>query len=295
MPVNTDTLRIIQPYPGIYAYYDGRTGKRLYSEKPNWLDDGAYGLGSASYAIVEGAEALVYDTHMSLEHARAIRQHLESLGVTNIRVVLSHWHADHIAGNAVFEDCEIIALELTARAMEKKRQRLETRDPPISPVIMPNTLFAKTMSLQVGTRTVELHHFDIHSADGNVLWLADEKLLFAGDTLEDTITYISEPEHIQTHIRELRRLRDWPINRILPNHGALEIIECGGYGPALIDANRRYLERIIQPDELVKADRHSLKVFIADDFEAGGIEYFEPYEAVHRENIAAVKAMIDAK
>lgn len=295
MPVNTDTLRIIQPYPGIYAYYDGRTGKRLYSEKPNWLDDGAYGLGSASYAIVAGAEALVYDTHMSLEHARAIRQHLESLGVTNIRVVLSHWHADHIAGNAVFEDCEIIAVELTAQAMENKRQRLETRDPPISPVVMPNTLFAKTMSLQVGTRTVELHHFDIHSADGNVLWLADAKLLFAGDTLEDTITYISEPEHIQTHIRELKRMRDWPINRILPNHGALGTIESGGYGPALIDANRHYLERIIQPDELAKAEGQSLKTFIDDDFEAGGIEYFEPYEAVHRENIAAVKAIIGAE
>lgn len=292
MSVNTDTLRIIQPYPGIYAYYDGRTGKRLYSEKPNWLDDGAYGLGSASYAIVDGTEALVYDTHMSLLHARAIRNHLESLGVINIRVVLSHWHADHIAGNAVFEDCEIIALELTAQAMEKNRQRLEGRDPPISPVIMPTTLFTTSMTLQIGTRRIELHHFDIHSADGNVLWLPEEQWLFAGDTLEDTITYIAEEEHIETHILELKRMREWPINRILPNHGALEIIESGGYGPALIDANRRYLERIIQPDELTKAEGQSLKAFIADDFEAGGIQYFEPYEAVHKENIEAVRAII---
>jgi glyoxylase-like metal-dependent hydrolase (beta-lactamase superfamily II) len=292
MSVNTDTLRIVQPYPGIYAYYDGRTGKRLYSEKPNWLDDGAYSLGSASYSIVDGAEALVYDTHMSLVHARAVRDHLESLGVTSIRVVLSHWHADHIAGNAVFQDCEIIALELTAQAMEKNRQRLETRDPPISPIIMPTTLFSKSKTLQIGAREVQLHHFDIHSADGNVLWLADEKLLFAGDTLEDTLTYVSEPQHIETHIRELKRMREWPINRILPNHGALDIIESGGYGPALIDANRHYLERISQPEGLAKAESQSLKNFIAQDIHADGIQYFEPYEVVHRENIAAVKAIM---
>ena len=85
----TATLRILEPHPGIFAYYDGRIeGRRLYSDAPNWLDDGAFSLGIASYAIVDGNEAVVYDTHMSLPHARAIRSHLESLGVTSIRVVL---------------------------------------------------------------------------------------------------------------------------------------------------------------------------------------------------------------
>lgn len=291
MPVNTDTLRILEPYPGIYAYYDGRTGKRLYSEKPNWLDDGAYGLGSASYAIVDGGDALVYDTHMSLDHARAVRQHVESLGVTKITVVLSHWHTDHIAGNAVFLDCEIIALELTAQTMQNKRENLESRDPPILPVVMPTRLFTESMTLNIGARTVEMHHFDIHSADGNVLWLPDVRLLFAGDTLEDTITYIAEAEHIGTHIHELLRMREWQIDRILPNHGAPDVIVNGGYGPELIDANRLYLERISSPDGLARAAQQSLKDFIAQELEMGGIVYFEPYEAVHRENIEAVKAV----
>ena len=288
MPVNTDTLRIVQPYPGIYAYYDGRVDKRLYADEPNWLDDGAYSLGTASYSIVDGHEALVYDTHISLDHARAIRKHLESLNVTHIRVVLSHWHADHIAGNEVFADCDIIALELTAKAMEENRVELETRAPIISPIIMPNRLFTKSITIRIGNRTVEMHHFDIHSADGNVLWLEQEKLLFAGDTLEDTITYVSEAEHIETHIHELQRMRTWSIARILPNHGALNIIEAGGYRPELIDANRGYLQRIIQPDTLVKAETQSLKDFIADDPDSG-IVYFEPYEMVHRQNIEAVK------
>jgi len=289
----TSTLRILKPCPGIYAYYDGRiAGKRLHSDQPNWLDDGAYSLGIASYAIVEGQDAIVYDTHMSLDHAKAIRDHLTRLGVGEIRVVLSHWHTDHIAGNAVFQDCEIIALELTAIAMLDNQQALEDDPLPIKPVVMPNRLFENRLDLNIGGRHLELHHFDIHSADGCVIWLPEEKLLLAGDTLEDTITYISEPENTATHIAELRRMASWPIKRILPNHGDPDRVAAGGYAPNLIDANRLYLERLLDPRQLQDALETSLREFVRDEIASGATQYFEPYETVHRENIAAItKAM----
>jgi len=53
-------MRALTPAPGILAFYDGRTGVRQHDE-PNWLDDGALLLGVASYAIVDGDEALVND------------------------------------------------------------------------------------------------------------------------------------------------------------------------------------------------------------------------------------------
>ena len=147
----TETLRILEPHPGLFAYYDGRVaGKRLHSPAPNWLDDGAYALGVASYALVDGREALIYDTHISLDHARAIRAHLEGLGATSLRVALSHWHDDHIAGNAVFADCEIIALQRTAEALAAHRDEIEGADPPIAPLVMPNRLFEDRLDLTVG-------------------------------------------------------------------------------------------------------------------------------------------------
>jgi glyoxylase-like metal-dependent hydrolase (beta-lactamase superfamily II) len=292
--VDTSTLRTFEPYPGVFAYYDGRIpGKRLHSQKPNWLDDGAFELGAASYAIVDGAEALVYDTHISLAHAQFIRRHLEERGVVKITVVLSHWHADHVAGNGVFEDCEIIALELTAQALEKNRQRLESRDPPIKPLVMPNRLFTTALTLQIGSRTVELHHFDIHSADGTVVWLADAGLLLAGDTLEDPISYLAEEDRLAIHIRELERMRTWPIRRILPNHGSAERIAAGGYPVELIDANRRYLEKLTAKRELSTPEAMSLKDFIAEDLAAGAVDYFQPYEAVHRRNVVAIMSQSD--
>ena len=56
------TMRVRRPYPNILGFYDGRiSGVRAHSPKPNWLDDGAFVLGTCSYAIVEGNEALVYE------------------------------------------------------------------------------------------------------------------------------------------------------------------------------------------------------------------------------------------
>ena len=240
------TMRIHQPYPGLFAYYDGRiAGKRLHSPEPNWLDDGAYSLGVASFALVSGAQALVYDTHISLDHARSIRHHLEGLGVSSIRVVMSHWHTDHVAGNGGFADCPILANSLTIETLKAKRKVLENKTPPIKPVVMPTESFDGEMTLTIGSWTVQLLQFDIHSADGTVLFIPAMGVLLAGDTLEDTVTYISEPEHIDRHILDLKRMAELPIRHILPNHGAEEIIAAGGYPPSLIEANRLYLERLL--------------------------------------------------
>ncbi len=289
------TMTVFEPYPGLYAYYDGRIpGKRLHSKDKNWLDDGAYSLGIATYALVDGAEAILYDSHATLDHARAIRTHLEGLGVMTMRLVLSHWHTDHIAGNAIFADCEIIANRLTARTMLENIKALARKTPPINPVVMPNRLFENEMTLTLGSRTIRLMQFDIHSEDGTVLFLPEEGLLLAGDTLEDTVTYVSEPEHIATHIAELTRLKTLPIRHILPDHGAREKIAAGGYAPSLIDANRSYLERLLASAKDPALDAVSLRDFVADDIAHGRIVYFEPYEEVHRSNIAAVRKAMSA-
>ena len=40
------SLRVLEPAPGVLAFYDGRIpGVRLHSAAGNWLDDGAFALG----------------------------------------------------------------------------------------------------------------------------------------------------------------------------------------------------------------------------------------------------------
>lgn len=287
------TLRVLQPAVGVLAFYDGRIpGRRLFSSEPNWIDDGAFELGIASYAIVDGEEALVYDTHISLAHARTIRCRLEAMGVRRMRVVLSHWHLDHVAGNAVFADCEIIAHARTAALLQVHRAAIEagtqSGPPTLAPLILPTTVYEGGMRLRVGGIPVELRHADVHSEDGTVLLLPETKLLLAGDTLEDTITYVDEPDRLPHHLADLARMASWDVTRILPNHGAEAVIAGGGYGPGLIAATRRYVERLLRSRADAELRTLDLRAFIGEDLASGELNYFAPYEAVHRGNIAAV-------
>jgi cyclase len=286
------TMRVIRPYPNIIGFYDGRVpGVRAHSPEPNWLDDGAFTLGCCSFAIVEGDEALVYDTHMSIPHARMVRNALEQQGVRNMRVILSHWHTDHVAGNEVFADCEIIANPLTHEALVQNRDWLENNDPPIKPLVMPTTILPGETTLHVGSTAVEVRFLDIHSHDGTVLLLPQSGVLLAGDTLEDTVTYVVQPERLANHLRDLARMQSWDFTRILPNHGSYEMLAAGGYGRNFIDATRLYIERLQQLGTDPELPNLSLADFAAAALATGGSTYFEAYEPVHRHNVDAVLAL----
>jgi len=285
-------MRVIQPFAHVLAYYDGRIADlRVHSQAPNWLDNGAFGLGTAAFAIVEGSAAVVYDTHMSIPHARRMRADLEARGITDMRVVLSHWHPDHVAGNAVFADCEIIANSQTARLLAENRVALETGDPPIRPLFMPSTVFEDEMDLQLGRLTLKLQRFDIHSIDETTIIIPEHRTLLAGDTLEDTVTYVTEPDRLQNHLADLARMRELDFDTILPNHGSFENIARAGYDKRFITATELYVRRLAALPGRLDDARLDLRNFAAEALATGAIEYFEPYEWVHGANVQAVLAL----
>ncbi|SHK65880.1 Glyoxylase, beta-lactamase superfamily II [Shimia gijangensis] len=228
--VSTSTLRVLEPAPNVIAFYDGRIAeKRIVSPEWNWLDDAAYCLGIASYAVVCGTEALVYDTHISIDHARFVRNELERRGVTTVRVALSHHHKDHVAGTEVFADCEIIAARKTAEMLAQKEDSYRKSNPSISPLIKPTTVFDGDLTLSIGSIDVELRPLDVHSRDGVALLLPKSRVLLAGDALEDSATYVAEPGRLEIHMAELDRLSTWDFAAILPCHGDINRIAEGGY------------------------------------------------------------------
>jgi cyclase len=292
MATSISNLRVLEPAPSILAFCDGRIeGVRLHSEELNWLDDGAFSLGFASYAIIDQGEALVYDTSISIEHAQAIRNELERRGVTSIRVVLSHHHKDHVAGTEAFADCEIIASKKTARALRDKQEAFAKSSPPIDPAIMPTSIFDGEMELTVGDLSVELRPLDVHSFDGLTLYMPKTQMLLAGDTLEDTVTYVAEPDRLEVHLAELNRLSNWDIQTILPNHGEPHRIAGGGYNPSFIGATRDYVEKLLRCRNEPDLAELRLSEFVAQNIESGALIYFEPYEQVHAWNVKSVLAI----
>ncbi|MFC4668577.1 MBL fold metallo-hydrolase [Seohaeicola nanhaiensis] len=280
-------MRILTPAKGVYAYYDGRLPGYHFAETPNWVDEGALTLGIASYALVAGHQAIVYDTHVTVDHARAIRRHLERLGVTDFTVVLSHRHLDHVAGTEAFADCRVITNALTAAHLERDRAAIEAGTlgglPAIAPLVLPTETFEGQMALTLGGERIELIQLNIHSDDATVLWLPERRILLAGDTLEDTVTYVGEPEGFDAHLRDLARLSALGPLHILPNHGDPDVIAKGGFGSGLIGATERYVALLRSgraPESLAEA---------MPLFDTGkACRYAACYEAVHRENLARV-------
>lgn len=290
----TGDPRVFEPAPGILAFYEGRVEGLRFGPEPNWVDEGALGLGIAGYAILDGEEALVYDTGVSVEYGSFVRAELRRRGATRLTVLLSHWHLDHVAGTAAFADAEVLAGARTAEHLRAKQEAIEAGTlegpPAISPLVLPTRNLADGESHRVGDTVVETIAVNIHSDDATVLWLPERRLLLAGDTMEDTVTYVDEPGEFEAHLRDLERLRDLHPERILPAHGDPDQIAVGGYPPGFNDATRSYI-RLLQrmPDE-PELREVSLRELIADSLAAGDLIYFEPYEAVHRENVATVLA-----
>lgn len=285
-------MRILKPSDDIYAFYDGRRANGGSDNAGTWVEEGALSLGIASYAIVDGDEAMIYDTHVSLDRAELVRRTLEQRGVKKFTVVLSHWHLDHVAGNGVFSDCDILASPRTRDYLLRHREAIEAGEhegpPAINPLVMPTRAISERTSLAVGNLEVELIPVDIHSDDATVIWLPGRKVLLAGDTVEDTITYVMEPEKLDVHLTGLAQLGALGAEWVLPSHGSPERIAAGGYSDGLIHATREYVGELMRIREEPGLGNAALRDLLSGPLKANWISYFPPYERVHQTNLRSV-------
>ena len=239
-------MRVLRINDHLLCFYDGRPPQAaVASVDTNWADFGANNVGVATYVIYRGDRALVYDAFPGVAQAQWVRDYLARAGIRHFVLVNSHWHLDHVGGNAVYADSERIATRLTRDRLVANRAAIEAGTlegpPAIAPLSLPTLMIGSDTTLDLGGIEVDLRPIEIHSADGLVIWLPQDHILLAGDTLEDTVTFISEPDRMPVHIANLAAMGQWGALHILPNHGNPAVIAGGGYGPDLISATRAYL------------------------------------------------------
>lgn len=290
-------LRVIECASGLIAYYDGRVPDYRFMHGPNWIDNGAISLGIASYAFINDHKALVYDTHVSVEHANFIRADLQRRGVKHITVLLSHWHLGHVAGTVAFTDCEIISNAKTLAHLKTHREGIEDGTfegpPAIKPLILPNRIFEGELNFELGDMKLKFIEANIHSDDASLVWREDDGLLLAGDTMEDTVTYVGEPQDFDIHLGELDRVWAMKPEFIFPNHGSPDIISAGGYGKGLIKAQSQYIRMLKRCRNEEHLRTAPLKELISGPLEMGWVNYFKPYEEVHAQNLQRVLSLLN--
>ena len=211
-----------------------------------------------------------------------------------ITVVLSHCHLDHVAGTGVFADCEIIANRRTFQHLTRDHAAIEAGTlggmPAIAPLILPTRVFDNVLDLQIGRRSVRLIEANIHSDDATVVWLADSGVLLAGDTVEDTVTYVGDPLSFGAHLADIERLSALLLQHVLPNHGAPEVIAAGGYAATLLHATAAYIRWLMRLRAEPELADTPLDQVIAAQLADGSLRWFAPYAAIHRQNVARTLA-----
>jgi glyoxylase-like metal-dependent hydrolase (beta-lactamase superfamily II) len=284
-------VKVLNDY--LIFFFDGRRPGERYAADWNWYDDAAMKLGVGTYAIHSGDEAVVFDTFTSVAQAKFVRDYLEKMGIKKFTVVHSHWHLDHIAGDAAYDDSDVVATTLTHDALVKQKADIESGKlwgpPPIDPVRIPNITFDDRKEITVGDIKLELRRMNIHSVDSSVIYLPKDKILLAGDTLEDTLTYMVEVENLAEHVKNLKEMRQWDIVKIFPNHGDPDVIMSGGYDKTLIDATLSYVTKMLTNAHDADYLSGTMEDYIGDSAAKGWVHVFEPYRDVHTQNLKAVQ------
>lgn len=254
-----------------------------------------------SVVLHKGKKAVVFDTMECVANGKRVKDYLQDQGIESYTVVNTHWHFDHIGGNSLYQNDNIIATANARQRMVQNKNLMETggkgeigRDPgdvdtiafieTSFPVVLPNMTFKDSLELHLDNLRIELFQIHIHTRDCLVGYLPEEKILIPGDTLEAPLPLIIEVGNIPTHIENLKKLKSMDIEMIIPPHGNLGRYDKGGYSKDFIDNTSNYLTKIL--------DRVNEPNFLEgrmEEYITGAVEPRESYRGIHQENLEIVQ------
>ncbi len=142
-------------------------------------------------AIITPAGAVVIDTLPFPSESRQIVQFIEGRHGVPVRYVINtHYHADHTYGTCYFKHARVVSHRLCRDLLMSRgqealdRARRSSREMNDVNLVLPDILFSDgVMKLHLGGTTLELWHAPGHSPDSIMCLVAEERILFAADTL----------------------------------------------------------------------------------------------------------------
>jgi cyclase len=192
--------------------------------------------------VVTGADGVVVvDTVATVARARGLRDAVAGLTSAPVRTVVNtHHHGDHTFGNDAFgPGVTIVAHEQARAEMAATGLALTGLWPQVDwgdiQLTLPSLTFSDRLALHVGSRRLDvLHVGPAHTAGDAVVWLPEERVLFAGDVVLSGCTPFVLMGSVRGSLDALQVLRALEPVTIVGGHGPV-----GGAG--LIATAERYL------------------------------------------------------
>jgi glyoxylase-like metal-dependent hydrolase (beta-lactamase superfamily II) len=220
--------------------------------------------------VITGEGVVVFDSLGTPSLAKKLVDKISGITEQPIKkVVVSHFHADHIYGLQVFEalGAEIIAPFGAQKYInsDAAKERLEERQFSLEPwvnedthLVLPDTTVEKSTHFTLGDLTFTINFMGKAHSDGDLTMLVEpDKVLFSGDIIfQERIPFVGSADS-KKWLETLTRLETEGITALIPGHGPASIDP-----ESTISLTRRYLE-------------HLRKVMGA------GIEDFTPFDEVY--------------
>lgn len=190
--------------------------------------------GDPNSGFVVGDRAvLVADAQATPGLARALIAKVRDITDKPIRyLVLTHYHAVRVMGASAYGECEVVA---SARTEELIRERGEAdfhsevgRFPrlfagveEVPGLTLPTLTINGELSVDLGGCTARIFNPGRgHTQGDTVVWLEEEKTLFAGDLVEYGATPYCGDAHFSDWGKTIARLRDLNPAAVVPGRGA---------------------------------------------------------------------------
>jgi cyclase len=216
------------------------------------ISDDIYVFTSGLYAqvtagvIVTPAGAVVIDTLPFPSETRQVIDYIERRSPAGIKyVIYTHYHADHTYGGYLFRNAQVIShalcRELLMTRGEAGLQLARQQNPGLADVRMrlPDIVFSGEMTLRIGGKTLILAHSPGHTPDCITIYVKEDKILFASDTVMP-VPYIVDGDADQM-LGSLARLKSMALENVVQGHG--EIVLRGEIGEA-VNSSINYLNKM---------------------------------------------------
>jgi len=260
------------------------------------------GFISNAGVIVTGAGVVIFDSlgtpalsQLLLEKIRRITDE------PVVRVIVSHYHADHIYGLQVFEDlnAEILAPAGSEKylASDQARERLEDRRFTLDPwvndntrLVYPDQYLGEGMQFHLGdVEFVVTVVGNAHSDGDLVLFIEPDRVLFSGDIIfEGRVPFLGD-SNTRHWVQILERMEKEQLVALVPGHGGV-----AEKPNEAISLTRRYL--VYLREKMGEAVEEFVPFAEAyDETDWSDFDHLPAFEAANRRNAYQVYLSMEAE
>ncbi len=183
--------------------------------------------------VVTGEGVVVFDALGTPSLAHKLVKKIKTITDQPIKkVVVSHYHADHIYGLQVFEElgAEIIGPYGAQRYINSPgaKDRLEERQFSLEPwvnedtrLVLPDTTISKSTAFTMGGVTFTINFMGKAHSDGDLTLLVEpDKILFSGDMIfEGRLPFVGSADS-KKWLETLTKLETQGLKVLVPGHGS---------------------------------------------------------------------------